>query len=80
MLVSENPYPEAVEDAAEYYNGDGDNTFSQEPTRARCDASPLLAQVGMFHRVPMAWIMVMDLNIQRDTTPIYGHEWYVPYW
>jgi acetyl esterase/lipase len=44
----------------------------QEPTRARWDASPLLAQVEMFRKVPKAWIAVMELDILRDEGIAYG--------
>jgi acetyl esterase/lipase len=46
----------------------------QEPTRARWDASPLLAQVEMFHKVPKAWIAVMELDILRDEGIAYGEK------
>lgn len=37
-----------------------------EQTRARWDASPLLAQDEMFSKVPKAWIAVAELDILRD--------------
>jgi acetyl esterase/lipase len=46
----------------------------QEPTRARWDASPLLAQDEMFHRVPKAWIAVAELDILRDEGIAYGKK------
>jgi acetyl esterase/lipase len=45
-----------------------------EPTWARWDASPLLAQDEMFHRVPKAWIAVAELDILRDEGIAYGRK------
>jgi acetyl esterase/lipase len=46
----------------------------QEATKARWDASPLLAQVEMFRRVPKAWIAVTELDILRDEGIAYGKK------
>ncbi|KAH9046257.1 alpha/beta hydrolase fold-domain-containing protein [Lactarius hengduanensis] len=46
----------------------------QESTRARWDASPLLAQDEMFRRVPRAWIAVTELDILRDEGISYGKK------
>ncbi|KAI0003713.1 alpha/beta hydrolase fold-domain-containing protein [Russula compacta] len=46
----------------------------QEPTRARWDASPLLAQEEMFRKVPKAWIAVAELDILRDEGIAYGKK------
>ncbi|KAI0308239.1 alpha/beta hydrolase fold-domain-containing protein [Multifurca ochricompacta] len=46
----------------------------QERTRARWDASPLLAQDEMFRSVPKAWIAVMELDILRDEGIAYGKK------
>jgi acetyl esterase/lipase len=46
----------------------------QESTRARWDASPLLAQDEMFRRVPRAWIAVTELDILRDEGISYGNK------
>jgi len=43
-----------------------------ESTRARWDASPLLAHDEMFHNVPRAWIAVAELDILRDEGIAYG--------
>ncbi|KAH9044454.1 Alpha/Beta hydrolase protein [Lactarius pseudohatsudake] len=43
-------------------------------TRARWDASPLLAQDEMFRRVPRAWIAVTELDILRDEGISYGKK------
>jgi acetyl esterase/lipase len=45
-----------------------------EQTRARWDASPLLAQDEMFSKVPKAWIAVAELDILRDEGIAYGNK------
>ncbi len=45
-----------------------------EQTRARWDASPLLAQDEMFRKVPKAWIAVAELDILRDEGIAYGNK------
>ena len=45
-----------------------------ESTRARWDASPLLAQDEMFRKVPKAWIAVAELDILRDEGIAYGNK------
>lgn len=45
-----------------------------ESNRARWDASPLLAQDEMFHKVPKAWIAVAELDILRDEGIAYGNK------
>ena len=45
-----------------------------EQTRARWDASPLLAQEEMFSKVPKAWIAVAELDILRDEGIAYGNK------
>lgn len=45
-----------------------------EPTWARWDASPLLAQNEMFRKVPKAWIAVAELDIVRDEGIAYGKK------